>query len=84
MESILNFERFEKKKKNEPYSLSISEIIDSERRGWLLKCIKGPVSENPLAVNVLKNFTWSILEYLDPFLLISPFFSKTYVSTLFM
>ena len=47
LESTLNFEHFEKK---EPHSLSISEIIDSERR--LLNCIKSPVSKNPPAVNV--------------------------------
>ena len=47
LESTLNFEHFElKKKKEEPQSLSISR---------LLKCIKGLVSENPLAVNVLQN-----------------------------
>ena len=48
LESILNFEHFElkKKKKKEPHSLSIS---------CLLKCIKGLVSENLLAVNVLQN-----------------------------
>ena len=37
LKSKLNFERFEKKKpkKTEPHSLSISEIINSERRGYL-------------------------------------------------
>ena len=36
LESKLKFEHFEKKKrKNEPHSLSISEIIDTERRGYL-------------------------------------------------
>ena len=45
LESTLNFEHFELKKK-EPHSLSIS---------CLLKCIKGLVSENLLAVNVLQN-----------------------------
>ena len=34
LESTLNFEYFEKKKKKS-HSLSISEIIDSERRGYL-------------------------------------------------
>ena len=34
LESTLNFEHFEKKK-NEPHSSSISEIIDSERRAYL-------------------------------------------------
>ena len=33
LRSIFNFQRFENK--NEPHSLSISEIIDSERRGYL-------------------------------------------------
>ena len=33
LESTLNFEHFEKKKK--PHSLSISEIIDSEKRSYL-------------------------------------------------
>ena len=33
LESKLNFEHFEKK--NEPHSLSISSIIDSEKRGYL-------------------------------------------------
>ena len=37
-------------KKNKRHRSSISEIINSQR----LKCTKGPVSENPLAVNVLK------------------------------
>ena len=46
LESTLNFEHFELKKKKEPHSLSIS---------CLLKCIKGLVSENLLAVNVLQN-----------------------------
>ena len=32
LESTCNFEHFEK---NEPYSLNISEIIDSERCGYL-------------------------------------------------
>ena len=36
LESTLNFEHFEKKKKkNEPRSLSISEVIDSEKRAYL-------------------------------------------------
>ena len=37
LESTLNFEHFEKKKKkkNEPRSLSISEFIDSEKRAYL-------------------------------------------------
>ena len=33
LESTLNFEHFERK--NEPHSLSISETIDSKRRGYL-------------------------------------------------
>ena len=33
LESILNFEHFEKK--NGSYSLTIFEMIDSERRGYL-------------------------------------------------
>ena len=33
LESTLNFEHFENK--NEPHSLSISEVIDSERRAYL-------------------------------------------------
>ena len=33
LKCILNFENFEKK--NEPHSLSISEVIDSERRAYL-------------------------------------------------
>ena len=33
LESTLNFEDF--RKKNEPLSLSTSEIIDSKRRGYL-------------------------------------------------
>ena len=41
-----------KQKKKQPHSLSISETIDSET--WLLKYIKGPVSENPSDVSVLK------------------------------
>ena len=40
-------------KKSEPHSSSISEVIDSEKT-CLLKCIKGLVSGNPLALNVLK------------------------------
>ena len=39
-------------KKNHPHSLSISEIIDHKRHGYL-KSIKGPVSENFSAVSVL-------------------------------
>ena len=37
LESTLNIEHFEKKKikKNEPHSLSISQIIDSDRRDYL-------------------------------------------------
>ena len=37
LESALNFKHFEKKKKkkNEPQSLSIFEVIDSERRTYL-------------------------------------------------
>ena len=38
LESTLNFEHFvkkKKKKKNEPRSLSISEVIDSEKRAYL-------------------------------------------------
>ena len=35
LESKLKFEHFEKKKKKEPHTLSISEIIDTERRGYL-------------------------------------------------
>ena len=35
LESILNFKHFEKKKKNEPHSSSISEVIDSQRRVYL-------------------------------------------------
>ena len=35
LESTLNFEHFEKKKKNKPRSLSISEVIDSEKRAYL-------------------------------------------------
>ena len=34
LKSTLNFELFQKKKKD-PYSLGIFEIIDSERRGYL-------------------------------------------------
>ena len=49
----IKFWTFWKKKKNEPHSLSISEVIDSEKRASL-KCIKGLISENPSAVNVLK------------------------------
>ena len=48
LESTLNFEHFEK---NGPYSSGISEVIVSERRAHLHKSL---VSENPLAVNVLK------------------------------
>ena len=48
LESSLNFEHFEKK--DEPHSSIISEVIDFQRRAYL----KGLVSENPLAVNVLK------------------------------
>ena len=33
LKCTLNFEHFEKK--NEPHSLSISEVIDSERRAYL-------------------------------------------------
>ena len=33
LEFTLNFEHFEKK--NEPHSLSLSEVIDSERRAYL-------------------------------------------------
>ena len=39
-------------KKKVPHSLSFSEIIDSERRGFI-KSIKGPVSGNPSSVNEL-------------------------------
>ena len=36
LKSTLNFEHFEKKKKKKgPSSLSISEVIDSERRAYL-------------------------------------------------
>ena len=41
LEFTLNFEHFEKKKKkkkNESHSLSISEIIDFNRRGYLRSC----------------------------------------------
>ena len=34
LESILNFEQFEKK--NEPHSLTISEIVNSEKCGYLI------------------------------------------------
>ena len=44
------FEHFEEK--YEPHSLSISEIIPSEKRGYL-NVLKGPVSERPVVVNVL-------------------------------
>ena len=33
LKSTLNFEHFEKK--NEPHSSSISEVVDSERHGYL-------------------------------------------------
>ena len=55
LESTLNFEHFEKK--NEPHSLSISEVIDSKKM-CLFKCIKDFVSQNPLAVNLLSNCRW--------------------------
>ena len=35
LESILNFEHFEKKKKWKPHGLTISEVIDSERYTYL-------------------------------------------------
>ena len=35
LESTLNFEHFETKKKNESHNSSISEVIDSERRAYL-------------------------------------------------
>ena len=35
LESTLSFNHFEKKKKKELRSLSISEVIDSERRAYL-------------------------------------------------
>ena len=44
-------------KKNEPHSLSISEVIDSKKM-CLFKCIKDLVSQNPLAVNLLSNCRW--------------------------
>ena len=49
-QSTSNFPYLEKK--DESHSLSIFEIIDCERGGYL-KDQKGPVSEQPLAVNVL-------------------------------
>ena len=48
LESTLNLKHFEK---NYPHSLSISEIIDSERRGYVN--VKGPVSQNPSGGNML-------------------------------
>ena len=60
LESRLNFEDFEKK--NEPHSLSISEVIDCERRAYLNKYVKGLVSESPLAVNVLTKFSFNYFE----------------------
>ena len=47
--SISNFQHFETK--DEPHSLSISEIIDSEKRGYLN--VEGSVLRLPLAVNEL-------------------------------
>ena len=35
LESTLNCEHFEKKKKDEPHILRISEVIDSERQAYL-------------------------------------------------
>ena len=35
LEYTLKLEHFEKKKKNDGRSLNVSEIIDSERRGYL-------------------------------------------------
>ena len=50
--------------KNEHHSLSISEIIDSGRRGYL-KYIKCPVSENRSGVNVLINYLKLIKELIQ-------------------
>ena len=50
--------------KNERHSLSISEIIDSGRRGYL-KYIKCPVSENRSGVNVLINYLKLIKELIQ-------------------
>ena len=50
LESALNLKHFEK---NDLYSLSISVIIDFERRGYL-NAWKSVVSENPSGVNVLQ------------------------------
>ena len=49
LESTLNFEHFEKK-----WSSKLKYFWNSWlQKAWLLKCIKGPFSENHLAVNVL-------------------------------
>ena len=56
---ILNF----LKKGLELFSLSIFEIIHSEKRGYL-KCIAGFVSEHPSVVNVFTcpKHSWSLQE----------------------
>ena len=53
---ILNFKHFEKK--NEPHSLSISQIVDSEKRDYLKH--KTACFSNPSGGNLLKlqKFHW--------------------------
>ena len=53
---ILNFKHFEKK--NEPHSLSISQIVDSEKRDYLKH--KTSCFSNPSGGNLLKlqKFHW--------------------------
>ena len=64
LESTLNFQHFQKKKKkkNELHSLRISEIIDSKRL-CLPNCVKCPVSENPSGVNVLKKQPFYTMQF---------------------
>ena len=54
-ESALNFEHFEKK-----MSLRAQVFLKLLTPKDVLKCTKGLVSENPLAVNVLKEFKFQI------------------------
>ena len=61
LESTWNLEHFEKK--SDSHSLSISENIRKYfwlRKTWLLKCIKGPVSEDPSGVNVLMGWSCEV------------------------
>ena len=59
LHKFLNFS----KKRLELFSLSIFEIIHSEKRGYL-KCIAGFVSEHPSVVNVFTcpKHSWSLQE----------------------